>query len=121
MPTFPQSSYISFFRLCGLEEMPADRLASIVEFFTQTISSVLDEGLIVSNPYGGGIICPTVDEALTVTFEVLLKCGSGITAGLASGMIYEVRDVTGANYLKMAHKTSGAQKLRSFCHIGEYE
>ncbi len=109
MLLFPQSYYVAFFRLCDLEEMPADRLAAAVEFFSQVISNPLSEGAVISNPYGGGIICPTVDEALTVTFEVLSQCGSGIVGGLARGMIYDVRDVTGANYL--GHALNRAARL----------
>src|ERR1700746_513111 len=98
MITLPQSCYVVFFRLCDMENMPADRLAGTVEAFYRVIDELPAGTLTFSNPYGGGFLSPTIAEALSGTQKVRARLGGVGAAGTACGMTREVSDVTGRNY-----------------------
>lgn len=109
MITLPQSCYIVFFRLCDMDKMPADRLAGTVEAFDRILCELPAETLTFSSPYGGGVLSSTVAEALFAAQRVMTSLGAGVAVGLACGMIREVRDVTGRNYV--GHALNRAARL----------
>jgi hypothetical protein len=65
--------------------------------------------LTYSNPYGGGVLCSIIADALFTVRNMITKLGVGVAVGLARGMIREVSDVTGHNYV--GHALNRAARL----------